>query len=76
MGEDKPLSIFQKRWRKFKTLKRGWYSFVFLTVALLLSFFNPILINNRALVVHYDGSVPLPRLRKGTSRRQRSRSAR
>ena len=25
---DKPLSVFQRRWRKFKTIKRGWYSFV------------------------------------------------
>lgn len=54
------LSIFQKRWRKFKTLKRGWYSFNLLIFLYVLSFFNPFLINNRALVVHYDGQTRFP----------------
>ena len=58
--EDKPLSVFQKRWRKFRTLKRGWYSFVLLFGALLLSFLNPIFINNRALVVSYEGELRFP----------------
>ncbi|HHO51985.1 MAG TPA: ABC transporter permease subunit [Deltaproteobacteria bacterium] len=60
MVEDKPLSILQKRWRKFRTLKRGWYSFLFLTGALLLSFLNPLMINNRALIVRYDGVYHFP----------------
>ncbi len=60
MNDEKPLSILQKRWRKFKTLKRGWYSFLFLTGALLLSFLNPMVINNRALMVSYDGSYHFP----------------
>ncbi len=57
---DKPQSIFARRWSKFRSLKRGWYSFVLLTGALLLSFFNPVLVSNRALVVHYDGSYRFP----------------
>ena len=59
-GEDASLSIFQKRWRKFKTLKRGWYSFQALTLAFLISFLNPLLINSRALVVHHDGAYRFP----------------
>ncbi|MEL6343009.1 MAG: ABC transporter permease [Myxococcota bacterium] len=62
MNSDKQASasIFQKRWQKFKTLKRGWYSFILLVSLYVLSFFNPFLINNRALVVHYDGQTRFP----------------
>lgn len=57
---EKPESLFQKRWRKFKTLKRGWYSFLILGTLFLFSFLNPVLINSRALVVHYDGQTRFP----------------
>ncbi|MEQ1500751.1 MAG: ABC transporter permease subunit [Myxococcota bacterium] len=55
-----PRSVFQRRWRKFKTLKRGWYSFVALTGALLLTFLDPVLINNQALIVSYQGTLYFP----------------
>ncbi|MBX2802009.1 MAG: ABC transporter permease subunit [Myxococcales bacterium] len=58
--QDKPLSVFRKRWRKFQKLKRGWYSFLILTFAFALSFLNPFFINNRALVVHYEGTTRFP----------------
>jgi microcin C transport system permease protein len=54
------LSVMQRRWRKFKTLKRGWYSFLILTGAFLLSFANPLLINDKALVVSYQGELHFP----------------
>jgi microcin C transport system permease protein len=57
---EKPKSVFQRRWAKFRSLKRGWYSFLLLLGALLLSFANPLLINNRALVVSYDGGLYSP----------------
>ena len=60
MAEDKPLSIFQKRWRKFQTLRRGWYSFLVLVGLLALSFLNPLFINNRALVVSHQGELHYP----------------
>ena len=47
--DDKPLTVFQRRWRKFKTLRRGWWSFRLLTVLYLLSFLNPVLVNNKAI---------------------------
>jgi len=56
----KSLSIFQKRVRKFKTLKRGYYSFLILLGAYLLSFILPVLINNKALIVRYNGSFYFP----------------
>ncbi|NQW29415.1 MAG: ABC transporter permease subunit [Ignavibacteria bacterium] len=55
-----PLSVNQRRWRKFKTLKRGYYSFIILVVAYALSFLLPILVNNKALVVNYKGETYFP----------------
>ena len=57
---DKPLSVFQRRWRKFKTLKRGWYSFIALIVLYLFSWLNPLFFNNEALAVSYNGEMRYP----------------
>ena len=54
------VSIFRKRIRKFKTLKRGHYSFLVLLVAYAVSFILPVLINNKALVVRYQGEYYFP----------------
>jgi microcin C transport system permease protein len=56
----KSLSVFQRRWRKFKTLKRGWYSFIAIIVFYVLSLCSPLLINNRALVMSYQGELYVP----------------
>ena len=56
----KSVSVMRRRWQKFRTLKRGWYSFVFLLGAYVLTFFLPLLINNRALVVSYQGEYYFP----------------
>ena len=53
-------SILQKRWKKFKTLKRGYYSLIILSVLYGISFLLPLLINNRALLVKYDGEYYFP----------------
>ena len=53
-------SILKRRWKKFKTLKRGYYSLVILAVLYALSFLLPLLINNRALIVKYDGALYFP----------------
>src|SRR5262249_24766348 len=54
------VSIFRKRVRKFKTLKRGYYSFLILLVAYAISFILPFLITNKALIVHYHGKYYFP----------------
>ena len=46
-------SIFQKRLRRFKSIKRGYYSFIILISLYLLSFLSPILVNSKALLVCY-----------------------
>ena len=55
-----PESILHRRWRKFRSFKRGWYSFLLLVGALLLTTFNPLLINDQALVVRHDGRIWFP----------------
>ena len=53
-------SILQKRWKKFKSLKRGYYSLIILLTLYFISFFLPLLINNRALIVKYEGQLYFP----------------
>lgn len=54
------LSIFQKRLRRFKSMKRGYYSFLIIITLYIISFFFPLIINNKALVVRYEGSLYFP----------------
>ena len=57
---DEHVSVLRRRWRKFRRIKRGWYSFVALLVLYAVSFFNPLLINSRALIVKYEGEYFFP----------------
>jgi microcin C transport system permease protein len=56
-------SIFRRRLRKFRRLKRGYYSFVLLVAGFLVSLALPLLMNDRALLVRYEGSYYVPMLR-------------
>jgi|APEBP8051072266_1049373.scaffolds.fasta_scaffold09114_2 microcin C transport system permease protein len=62
-SSQKPLTVNQRRWRKFKTLRRGYYSLVILSICYIISFFLPLIINNRALIVHYKGETYFPAFR-------------
>ena len=55
-----PLSVLQRRWRKFKTLKRGWYSFQLLVFLYLGSFLLPFLVSSDAICVRYEGEWHFP----------------
>ena len=56
----RPESILSRRLRKFRRLKRGYYSFLLVAIAYAISFFMPLLANNTALVVHYRGEYFFP----------------
>jgi microcin C transport system permease protein len=56
-------SLFRKRLRKFRRLKRGYYSFLAVTIAYVFSFFLPFVMTNQPLVVRYDGQYYFPMLR-------------
>lgn len=49
--------IFKRRWRKFQSLKRGYYAFILIISLFFLSFFAEFLINGKALFVKYQGKV-------------------
>jgi len=55
-----PESLVAKRLRKFRRLKRGYFSFLLVTIAYALSFFLPLIANNIALLVRYNGSYYVP----------------
>ena len=56
----KPISIFRRRLHKFRTLKRGYYSFLVLAIAYAISFLLPVLVNNKALIVRYHDEYYFP----------------
>lgn len=58
------LTINQRRWKKFKGLKRGYYSFLIIVVAYALSFLLPLLVNDKALAVRYNGEWHFPAFRQ------------
>ena len=49
-----------KKLRRFREIKRGYYSFLILAGVLVISIFGELLINNRAIVVSYQGELFFP----------------
>ena len=60
MTEQKSISPLRKRLRRFRRLKRGYYSFLFLIGTYCLTFFLPFLMHNRAIAVRYQGRYYFP----------------
>jgi microcin C transport system permease protein len=56
-------SLILRRWRRFKDLKRGYYALIALSALYLVSFLNPLLVNDKALVVRYRGEYFFPAFR-------------
>ncbi len=52
--------IAQQRLHRFVSIKRGYYSFILLIVLTLLAFVGELFINNKALIVKYDGDYFFP----------------
>jgi ABC-type microcin C transport system permease subunit YejE len=52
--------ITRRRFRRFRQIKRGYYSFLILLGAIALSIFAPLLAESRALFVIYRGNVYFP----------------
>jgi len=53
-----PLTI--RKLRRFKSIKRGYYSFILILVMIMASFFAEVLVNKRAVMVHYNGKYYFP----------------
>jgi microcin C transport system permease protein len=65
--EDKKISvsIFRKRLKKFKSIKRGYYAFIILVILYAVSFILPLLVSGTALMVKYNGSYYFPVFKSG-----------
>jgi microcin C transport system permease protein len=53
-----PLTV--KKLRRFKEIKRGYYSFLILLFLGVLSLFSELIANNRAIMVSYEGDLHFP----------------
>ena len=60
MASTPSLSINQRRWKKFKSIRRGYASLLILLGAYLISFLLPLMINNKPLLVSYEGEWSSP----------------
>lgn len=52
--------LTQKKIKRFKSIRRGYYSFIIFSVLVLLSCVAELLVNSRALVVQYQGEWYFP----------------
>ena len=50
----------RKQWRRFRSIKRGYYSLLAILALLVAALFAELWINSRALVVKYDGEYYFP----------------
>ena len=53
-------SILQKRIRRFKSIKRGYYSLIAIISLYFLSLISPLWINNKALIIKYENNLYFP----------------
>ena len=49
-------SIFQKRIKRFKSIKRGYYSLIILAVLYIASLIGPLWMNNKPLIIYYGNN--------------------
>ena len=49
-----------KKLKRFKSIKRGYYSFIIFSILLILALLAELLVNSRALVVNYQGELYFP----------------
>ncbi len=52
--------LTRRKIKRFKSIKRGYSSFLIFVVMLVASLFAEVLVNNRALIVHYEGKYYFP----------------
>lgn len=54
--------LTKKRWAIFKRHKRAYYSLMLLSGTFLLSLFSPLLVDDKPLILKYNGEIYLPSL--------------
>ena len=56
-------SIFQKRIKRFKSIRRGYYSLIILIIFYVVSLISPLWMNNKPLIVKYESKYYFPAVR-------------
>jgi len=56
----RPSPLTQKRLRRFRSIRRGWWSLLILILLYAASLAAELLVNHRALVVQYQGRLHFP----------------
>ena len=56
----KMTPITQKRIARFKRIKRGYWSFLAISTLFVTSLFLELFVNEKPLVIHYDGKTAFP----------------
>lgn len=62
--KNKSQSILMKRWNRFKSIKRAYYSFFIIIIMYISTWFSPFLVDNRAIMVDYEGKIYFPVFKK------------
>jgi microcin C transport system permease protein len=57
--------LTRKKLRRFRSIRRGYWSLIILTALFLLSLFGELIVNNKALLVSHEGHWYFPMLRSG-----------
>lgn len=50
----------KRRWQRFKSIKRGYYSFIAVCILIFVSLFAEVWVNNRPIIIHYNDSLYFP----------------
>jgi microcin C transport system permease protein len=53
-----PITL--KKLKRFQSIRRGYYSLIIIITMIALSLFAELMVNKRALIVHYQGRIYLP----------------
>src|SRR5688572_21468168 len=52
--------LTRERFRRFRSIKRAWWSLIILSTAFLLSLFSELIANDKPLVLRYQGATYFP----------------
>jgi len=58
--EQQSSSALREKWQRFRSMRRGYYSFLFLMLLLLCAAFDQCLVGSRALAVQQNGAWQFP----------------
>jgi microcin C transport system permease protein len=62
--------ITQRRFAKFRTIKRAWFSLIVMSALCLLALLGPLLVGSRALIVKYQNQYRFPIIESTISGRE------